>query len=156
MAYCPQCGTASSDRFCPNCGAAMPTQGAAPPPPPGAPAAGAQAGGLTDNVAGALCYILGLLTGILFLILAPYNQNPRVKFHAWQSILFNVAWIAIWIVLGIVSTVMSVFALILIPIYGLLGLGAFILWLFLMWKAYNNVLWEIPIIGPFAKQQSGL
>ena len=103
-----------------------------------------------------MCYILGLLTGVLFLVLAPYNQNPRVKFHAWQSILFNVAWIAIWIVLGIVSTVMSVFALILIPIHLLLGLGGFILWLFLMWKAYNNVLWEIPIIGPFAKQQSGL
>ena len=33
--------------------------------------------GMTDNVAGALCYALGLVTGILFLVLTPYNQNKQ-------------------------------------------------------------------------------
>jgi hypothetical protein len=52
-------------------------------PPSGPPAA---AGGMTDNVASALCYVLGLITGILFLVLSPYNQNKTVRFHAFQSI----------------------------------------------------------------------
>ena len=42
--------------------------------------------GMTDNVASALCYALGFITGILFLVLAPYNQNRMVRFHAFQSI----------------------------------------------------------------------
>ena len=55
------------------------------------------ASGMTDNVAGALCYVLGLVTGIVFLVLAPYNQNKFVRFHAFQSIFFHVAFIGIWV-----------------------------------------------------------
>ena len=54
----------------------------------------------------ALCYILGLLTGILFLVLAPYNQNRLIRFHAFQSIFLNIAWIAIYIVLSIIGIVL--------------------------------------------------
>ena len=65
-----------------------PPGGYAPPPPGGfAP----QSAGLTDNMAAALCYLLGVLTGILFLVLAPYNQNRAIRFHAFQSIFFWVA-----------------------------------------------------------------
>ena len=112
---------------------------------------------LTDNVAAALCYLLGLLTGSLFLILAPYSQNRAIRFHAFQSIFFNVAWIAVFIALSIVSMV-----LLPIPFVGailsmLLHLGAhlgfFILWLMLMYKAYNNERWMLPVIGPLAEKQ---
>ena len=41
--------------------------------------------GLTENVAGLLCYILGWITGIIFLILEP--DNKFVRFHAIQSII---------------------------------------------------------------------
>jgi uncharacterized membrane protein len=137
--------------FCPSCGApiagAAPGAGAAPPPPP---AAGA---GLAENAASALCYLLGLVTGIIFLVLEPYNRNPRIKFHAWQSILLNIAWVAFWIVLSMVTSVMTFFALFLFPLVGLAG---FFLWLFLMWKAYNNQQVEIPVISQFARQQAGL
>lgn len=155
MPFCAKCGAMADGAFCPSCGApiggAAPGPGAAPPPPPAAAGAG-----LTENAAGALCYLLGLITGIIFLVLEPYNQNPRIKFHAWQSILLNVAWVAFWILLTIVTSMMSFFALILLPIELLIGLGGFCLWLFLMWKAYNNQHVEIPIIGPFARQQAGL
>jgi uncharacterized membrane protein len=30
---------------------------------------------MQDNVASALCYVLGLVTGIIFLVMAPYSQN---------------------------------------------------------------------------------
>ena len=45
---------------------------------------------MTDNMAGALCYLFGFITGILFLVLAPYNQNRDIRFHAFQSIFLNI------------------------------------------------------------------
>ena len=46
---------------------------------------------MADNVASTLCYVLGLITGILFLVLPPYNKNPVIRFHAFQSIFLHVA-----------------------------------------------------------------
>jgi len=172
MAFCANCGAEVQGRFCAKCGAPAPAAGASagaappPPPPPSAspfpaaagPAPTAQAAGLEENLACALCYVLGLLTGILFLVLAPYNQNRLIRFHAFQSIFLNIAWIAIYIVLSIVSL-----ALLPIPFVGpmlsiVLHLGVFlaffILWLMLMYKAYNRERWVLPFIGPLAEKQA--
>jgi uncharacterized membrane protein len=155
MPFCSNCGAEVKGNFCAKCGAPMagPAGGTATPPPPPVPMPQV----LTDNVAAALCYLLGLLTGILFLILAPYSQNRAIRFHAFQSIFLNVAWIAVFIALSIVSM-----ALLPIPFVGailsmLLHLGAhlgfFILWPMLMYKAYNNERWVLPVIGPLAEKQ---
>lgn len=155
MPFCSNCGAEVQGNFCGKCGApiAGPAGGTATPPPPPVPMPQV----LTDNVAAALCYLLGLLTGILFLILAPYSQNRAIRFHAFQSIFLNIAWIAVFIALSIVSM-----ALLPIPFVGailsmLLHLGAhlgfFILWLMLMYKAYNNERWVLPVIGPLAEKQ---
>ena len=50
------------------------------------------------NVIAALTYLLGFVTGIIFLFLEPYNQDEFIRFHARQSIGFSVAWFAIEIV----------------------------------------------------------
>ncbi len=109
-------------------------------------------------MAGALCYLAGLITGILFLVIAPYNASRTVRFHAFQSIFFSVAWIAIWIVEMIISA-----ALASIPVLGWLmslllwtaiALGGFILWLVLMWKAYQGDRLVLPVIGPLAEKQA--
>ncbi len=55
---------------------------------------------MSENVASALCYFGGVVTGIIFLILAPYNQNKLVRFHAFQSIFLFVGLTALWIVCG--------------------------------------------------------
>jgi uncharacterized membrane protein len=34
-----------------------------------------------------------------------------------------------------------------------MSFGGFILWLVLMWKAYQGQEWELPIVGPFARKQ---
>ena len=96
MTYCAQCGAEVTGAFCPPCGAAVNTGGpqasyAAPGTSASAPAAAVAAPGMSENVAGALCYLLGLVTGIIFWVLAPYNQNRFVRFHAFQSIFFHVA-----------------------------------------------------------------
>jgi uncharacterized membrane protein len=117
--------------------------------PPSAPP---QAGGMSENVAAALCYVLGLITGILFLVLAPYNQNRNVRFHAFQSIFFHVAVIVVYFVLGVlVSAVLGFLGTLLFP---LLGLACFGLWIYLIVMAYQGKTVELPVIGPLARQQA--
>jgi uncharacterized membrane protein len=175
MAFCANCGAEVQGRFCAKCGA--PNTAAAAPPPPGPvpepppaytapppsaplppPAAPPQAPGLEENMACALCYLLGLLTGVLFLVLEPYNKNRLIRFHAFQSIFFNIACIAIYIVLGIVGIAMFSIPIIgpmlMIVLHLAVGLGIFIVWLMLMYKAYNRERWVLPIIGPLAEKQA--
>jgi uncharacterized membrane protein len=134
----------------------MGSEGSSVPPPPG-PATPA-AGDLGTNVASALCYLLGLITGIIFLVLAPYNQNKAVRFHAFQSIFLNIALIAVSIGLAIFSVMMHAISFWLGSMINLLhlvlNLGFFAVWLFMMWKAYNNERVVLPVIGPLAEKQA--
>jgi uncharacterized membrane protein len=116
-------------------------------PPVGTQVPGAASvSGLSENVASALCYILGLITGILFLLLAPYNQNPNVRFHAFQSIFLSAAWIAI----DIVCSIAGLFYL--APLFGLAG---FVLTIYMVVVTYQGRKLVLPVIGPFAEQQAG-
>jgi uncharacterized membrane protein len=121
--------------------------GAGPGAPP--PAAGT---GMADNVASALCYVLGLITGILFLVLAPYNQNKTIRFHAFQSIFLHVAMIAVYIVLGILVRMMLGFVGVML--FPLIGLAVFVLWVYLIISAYQGKMVVLPVIGPLAQQQA--
>ena len=105
--------------------------------------------GLDENIEGALCYVLGIITGVLFLILE--KESSYVKFHAWQSILFGVAVIVINIILSILAFIPYVGILvgIISMIFSLLVL---VLWLFLIWKAYSGEKYKLPIIGDYAEQ----
>ena len=160
MPFCANCGSQVDGRFCPKCGAAIAGGAgpAAPPPnvpnPGGAPYAAATPVGLTENVACALCYALGLITGILFLVLAPYNQNPKIRFHAFQSIFYTIAFIAVRMVFWMIALVSGGWLLV-FPVFMLLGLGFFVLWLVLLIKAYQDQKLVLPIIGPLAQQQAG-
>jgi len=147
MPLCPSCGVTVEGRYCPKCGIAVDAPaGSQIPPQAPPPAAG---GGLAENVACALCYLLGFITGIIFLVLAPYNQNKNVRFHAFQSIFLHVAFIVLWIVIGIILPWRLSFFL--SPILSLCGLA---LWLFLMWKAYQNQKVVLPVIGELAQKQA--
>jgi uncharacterized membrane protein len=149
MAFCPSCGASVEGRFCPKCGTAM--GGAAPAGAAPGAATGA-ATGMTDNMASALCYVLGLVTGILFLVLAPYNQNKTVRFHAFQSIFMHVSLIGIYIVLGFLVRMMLGFLGVMI--FPLIGLAAFVLWVYLIISAYQGKTVVLPVIGDLAKQQA--
>ena len=115
---------------------------------------------MTDNLAGALCYLVGFITGILFLVLAPYNQNRDIRFHAFQSIFLNIAWVILWIVVTIVTLAFRA-----IPFLGIfisivlefcLGIGGLIVWLYMMFKTYNGEKVLLPVIGPMAEKQAGV
>ncbi len=115
---------------------------------------------MTDNMAGALCYLFGFITGILFLVLAPYNQDRNIRFHAFQSIFLNIAWVALWIVISIILIPFRLIPFlgifIAIVLQSVLGLGGFILWLYLMFKTYNNEKIVLPVVGPMAEKQAGV
>jgi uncharacterized membrane protein len=97
--------------------------------------------GLQENIASLLCYVLGWVTGIIFLVLEPNNRT--IKFHAIQSI----------IVFGAIFVADIV--LMWIPFIGwiiswLLGAAAFILWIVLMYKAYQGGTYHLPVAGNIA------
>ena len=146
MPFCATCGSSVEGSFCAKCGS--PVGAAAPPPPVYAQAAPAS-GQLAENVASALCYSLGLLTGILFLVLAPYNQNRTIKFHAFQSIFMHVVCIVLWIAGPIVLGIMHLWML-----DPLIWLACFGLWLFLLISTYQGKTVVLPVIGPIAQQQA--
>lgn len=94
--------------------------------------------GLDENVAGLLCYALGVITGIIFFIIE--KESEFVKFHAMQSaIIFGIVWI------------ISIF---LAPLSLIIGPLSLLLWLFLMFKAYKGEKYKIPGIGDFAEKQA--
>jgi uncharacterized membrane protein len=101
--------------------------------------------GLDQNVAGLLCYLVGWVTGIIFLVLE--KDNKFVKFHAIQSI----------IVFGSITIVGIIFSFIPSIIGGILSwllwaLG-FILWIILMVKAYRGEKYKLPVAGAIAEKQ---
>lgn len=110
--------------------------------------------GLPENVAGALSYLLGPITGVAFFIID--RERPFVRFHAVQCIGLTVAWVVLWVVLMVLSVVLNF-----IPLLGaiasfLLTLGisvaGFALWLWLMYQAYSGVEWELPGLGPHVRR----
>jgi uncharacterized membrane protein len=107
----------------------------------------------------ALTYLLGFVTGIIFLYLEPYNQDEFVRFHARQSIGFSVAVIAVQVIfavfIGIVHQVSSGLAGLLGLIEFLVNLGLAIFWLFLMYKAYSGERYRIPELSNVIDQVAG-
>ena len=97
--------------------------------------------GLDENVAGLLCYLLGFITGIIFLILE--KKSDYIKFHAKQSTITFLGIFVILVIFGwvpIINILISIFSL--------------ILWLFLMIKALQGKRYSLPIVGKIAEGKS--
>jgi len=149
MAFCKACGTElGGAAFCPKCGA---SQTASAVPMATAPAASSE--GLSENVAGLLCYVLGWLTGIIFILI---DKRPFVRFHAAQSIVVFGALTILKIGFGIVMGVGGIVGFGLWAMISmLLSLLTLVLWIFLMIKAYQHELFRVPIAAPIADGIAG-
>lgn len=148
MTYCVKCGASVAEGagFCAACG--TPVSAAAP--------GGTQSTGLTSNVAAALTYLVGFITGIVFLAIEPYNKDPFVRFHAFQSIFLSVVYLVISILWGSVFGMLSFIEMgFFWSLFSLVRLAFLLLWLFLMYKAYNKERFSLPFIGPLAAKQAG-
>jgi uncharacterized membrane protein len=144
MAFCKACGQeVGTATFCPKCGA---NQGSAVAP---AMATSSPTEGMQENVAGLLCYVLGWVTGIIFLLI---DKRPWVKFQAAQSIVvfggLTVLRIGIGIIGGILGGAVG---------FGLwaglgllIGLVGLILWILLMVKAFKHETFRVPVAADIA------
>lgn len=97
--------------------------------------------GLNKNAAGALAYVLGPVTGVIFLVI---EKDAYVRFHAMQSIVVFIGLFMLQFLLGL-----TVFLLPLVP---LVGIVSFVLWLMLIYKAWQGDSWEVPFFGKYAKK----
>jgi len=108
--------------------------------------------GLTDDVASGLAY-LTFIPAIIFLVVAPYSTNPKVKFHAWQSIALAIAGFAISVVLRVIWMMPGVSYLYLI-LDPLVWLAFLVVVLIAMIQAFQGKRFKIPIMGDFAEKQA--
>jgi uncharacterized membrane protein len=161
MAFCGKCGSAVNEgvAFCPNCGAAV---GAAAPPPPYTPPppqyqpypATPGTSGLQENVAGLLCYVLGWLTGIIFLLI---DKRPFVRFHAAQSIVVFGGLTILRVALGIIFAGswyygFGILYTLVFLVFGLVWLAA---WIILMVMAFQGKEFEVPVAAGLARSIAG-
>lgn len=108
--------------------------------------------GLEANVAGLLCYVLGWISGLVFILIE--KENKFVRFHAMQSIVTFGA-------ITVVSIALSILGL--IPFMGvvfdiinwIIGVLAFVLWIVLMVLAAQGTMCKLPWVGNFAERQVG-
>jgi uncharacterized membrane protein len=97
--------------------------------------------GLNKNTAGALSYVLGPITGIIFLVL---EKDAFVRFHAMQSIVVFVNLFVLQWILGL--------TIILLPLVPLVSILSFVLWLLLIYKAWQGEEWEVPVLGKYTRK----
>lgn len=98
---------------------------------------------LPPNIAAALSYVLGFITGIIFLLI---SKDKFVRFHAWQSILTSLVFFVINIILGFIPSL----AVVVSPLVSIVSLVVFI---FLIVKAYQGKKFMLPVIGNFAESK---
>ncbi|GAB6274108.1 MAG: DUF4870 domain-containing protein [Peptococcaceae bacterium] len=100
--------------------------------------------GLEENVTGLLCYLLGFITGIVFLVLE--KESDFVRFHALQST----------ITFGVLFVLSLFFRF--IPFVGwafnlIIFLLSLITWIICMIKAYQGEMFKLPFVGDIAAKQ---
>jgi uncharacterized membrane protein len=138
---CVECGELLPEvgTYCPACGTPVEEP---------KPALG-KTGGIPDQFAGALAYVL-VIPAIFFLLRNPFKKNCFIRFHAWQSILLAAVTLLLFSLLFVMmGRVLIIFASI------ILAVGWFILWLVLIVKALQGEMFELPGVGPLARQMAG-
>lgn len=146
---CPDCAAQMPETagFCPGCGRAMHARARAQ----------GKVGTLSEPIAGALAYVT-FIPAIVFLILDPYNRNRFVRFHSFQCLLLWGAGILLAILLKLAGLL-----LFFIPVLGpllvvlvstVVGLGAVVIWLVLVVKAFQGEMFQLPLLGVLAARQA--
>jgi len=161
--FCSKCGAENPDgaKFCSKCGAKLGAAETQAPTEVAPKSESESSTGMSANVAGLLCYVLGWITGIIFVVWE--KKSTFVRFHAWQSIM----------VFGVLTVAHLVLSRMLIdiglgnlfyPNWGLIragtafgwiiGLGMLALGIILIIQAYQGKMWKVPWAGNWAEKQA--
>ena len=126
--------------------------------------AGKSSTGLDENIAALLSYVFGWVSGLIFFLIE--KDSRLVRFHAMQSLLFNVlvgvVAIALWIVLFVVfmiaaqisGTLATLLSLVSILVWGVFLLGILAGFILCLVKAFQGQYFKLPVIGNFAEKFS--
>jgi uncharacterized membrane protein len=109
--------------------------------------------GMEPNLAAALSYLCGWVTGLIFYLME--KENNFVRFHAMQSIITFGA-------LTVLSIALSIIGMLPIPGTGILSLLAhfgvgvvgFVAWVILILKAYQGERFHLPVAGEIAEKNT--
>ena len=120
--------------------------------------------GLDENIAALLSYIFGWVSGLIFFLIE--KDSRLVRFHAMQSILFNVLIIVLVFVFWILTFVLvligaaigdvigTIFSLLATLLWLAFSVGILIAWILCLVKAFQGQYFKLPIIGNFAEKFS--
>jgi uncharacterized membrane protein len=101
--------------------------------------------GMDTNLAAALAYLAGFITGIVLLVIE--KQSRFVRFHAMQSTVLFLGVLVLSIVINTIPLLGAfLYAFLLFP-------AVVIVWLVLMFKAYNGEYFKLPVVGEFSEKQ---
>ncbi len=98
---------------------------------------------LEPRLAAVLCYLLGIVTGIILLRAEP--ENRFVRFHALQSILYCAVVVVVLAALTLAG---------LYPLNAWLMLAFLIVWFVLMYRAARGDLFQLPLVGWWAERNA--
>ena len=97
--------------------------------------------GLDENIASALTYVLGFITGIIFFLVE--KENKTVRFNAMQSI---IVFLGLFIVAMVISFIPFVNMLVLV-----IWIVELVLWIVLIIKSYQGEKFKLPVVGDLAE-----
>jgi uncharacterized membrane protein len=148
LTSCPHCAAQMPETaaFCPGCGRPMQTEARAQ----------GKVGALPEPIAGALAY-LTFIPAIVFLVLDPYKSNRFVRFHSFQCLLLWGAGILVAITLKLAGLLLFIIPvlgpLLVVLVSTVVGLAAVAIWLVLVVKAFQGLMFKLPLLGDFAAQR---
>jgi len=117
------------------------------------------------GVAGTMGALLGYVNPegmdpVLFFVI---DDRPSVRFHAAQSMVLSGALIAVFVAMSVLNTILFAtmlgdtfligtllwlgFSL----VWLVVGLGGFVLWIYMMYSAYKGKRVVLPVVGGFAE-----
>ena len=114
--------------------------------------------GMAPNVAGLLCYVPCCIGLIFSVVAAIVEKKSRfVRFHAFQSLLLHAIAFVLGLGLNVVQIALATVDLgavgLLLSLVGMVVGVAFLgLAVFMMIKANGGEEFELPVIGPMARQ----
>lgn len=107
--------------------------------------------GMEQNIASLLCYVLGFITGIVFILIE--KDNKVVRFHAFQSLF---TFLPLFILQYALAYLLAMIAPALLILVTILSLAQLVLWILLLVKAFQNQMIKLPIVGDLAAKQAGV
>lgn len=101
----------------------------------------------------AVTYLLGFITGIIFLIFE--KKDRYIRFHAYQSTVLFGVWFVVYFLAGLVTGAMpfiirTIFNFV---IFFFLFVPAVVVWILLMFKAFSGEKYKFPYAGEWAEKQ---